>query len=127
MRLRSLLHRSGLRFRVDLRIGSGPSAPRPDLAFTRARVAVFVDGCFWHSCPEHGAEPRANPGYWGPKLARNRARDHENDRRLKEMGWEVLRIWEHEDAEDAAGRVRSLVTSRSESKPTSRGRGARSV
>lgn len=111
-RLRSLLHRDGLRFRVDYRIGSGRSAPRPDIAFIRARLAVFVDGCFWHCCPQHGARPRANAAYWGPKLERNRARDHENERVLHAMGWEVERVWEHEDPAVAAARIFRLVKQR---------------
>jgi DNA mismatch endonuclease (patch repair protein) len=109
-RLRSLLHRAGLRFRVDYRVGQGKGAPRPDIAFLAPRVAVFVDGCFWHGCPDHGGSPSKNISYWGPKLARNRARDLENDRALREAGWEVLRVWEHEPADEAADRVIDAVS-----------------
>jgi DNA mismatch endonuclease (patch repair protein) len=116
-RLRSLLHREGLRFRVDHRIGTGRSAPRPDIAFIGARVAVFVDGCFWHSCPDHGAVPRSNAAYWGPKLERNRARDRDNERMLEELGWEVERVWEHEDPAVAAARVARLVDERTAAAP----------
>jgi DNA mismatch endonuclease (patch repair protein) len=82
---------------------------RPDLVFTRARVAVFVDGCFWHSCPEHGDRPRINTGYWLPKLEANVARDRRVDRALTDDGWDVVRIWEHEDPLEAAARVRRSV------------------
>jgi DNA mismatch endonuclease, patch repair protein len=95
--LRSELHRRGLRFRVDLPIKLATRTVRPDVVFTRARLAVFVDGCFWHCCPEHGTTPRPNSAYWRPKLARNVARDREVDAGLAAEGWQVLRAWEHED------------------------------
>lgn len=110
--LRSALHRRGLRYRVDLKIGSGRSAPRPDVVFPRARVAVFVDGCFWHGCPEHGVSPATNSAYWSAKLARNRSRDAENVRALEDAGWVVIRIWEHEDPAAAATRVEGALASR---------------
>jgi DNA mismatch endonuclease, patch repair protein len=72
---------------------------RPDVVFTRAKVAVFVDGCFWHSCPLHGTSPRSNRDYWGPKLARNAERDRANTVALRRDGWRVVRIWEHDDVE----------------------------
>jgi DNA mismatch endonuclease (patch repair protein) len=104
--LRSALHAAGLRYRCDLRIDlkSGRRA-RPDIVFTRRRVAVFVDGCFWHSCPQHGRDPRKNAGYWAPKLARNRERDLENTRALEAAGWIVVRVWEHDDVGDGVDRV----------------------
>src|ERR1700759_4905576 len=68
---------------------------RPDMAFTARKVAVFVDGCFWHACPEHGSKPRANEWYWGPKLVRNVERDRINDAALILAGWTVVRLWEH--------------------------------
>ncbi len=110
--LRRVLHRRGLRFRVDYRVGCGRGAPRPDIAFTRWKVAVFVDGCFWHSCPLHGATPTGNRGYWEPKLARNRQRDRENDLYLIALGWAVVRAWEHEDAEEAGARVAEALSLR---------------
>jgi DNA mismatch endonuclease (patch repair protein) len=110
--LRSALHRLGLRYRVDLKLGAGRSAPRPDVAFMRARVAVFVDGCFWHGCPEHGTSPRTNSGYWSAKVARNRARDSANDAALAEAGWAVVRVWEHESPATAADAIAALVESR---------------
>jgi DNA mismatch endonuclease, patch repair protein len=94
--LRSALHHAGLRFRKDYPIRGNARRPiRVDIAFPRARLAVFVDGCFWHGCPEHGTTPRTNQAYWAPKLARNAERDRENDVRLRELGWRVVRIWEH--------------------------------
>jgi DNA mismatch endonuclease (patch repair protein) len=85
---------------------------RPDVVFTRARVAVFCDGCFWHGCPEHGTSPRTNADYWGPKLAGNGQRDQRNDVALRASGWEVIRVWEHEDADEAARRVERVVLDR---------------
>ena len=102
--LRQELHRRGLRYRVDFAPIRGLRC-RPDLVFTRARVAVFVDGCFWHRCPVHGTAPVANGDWWRAKLDGNVARDRRNDRALREAGWEVLRVWEHEPLVDAAGRV----------------------
>ena len=89
--LRSELHRLGLRFRKDLRLKLEASV-RPDIVFTRAKVAVFVDGCFWHRCPEHGQMPKSNRGYWQSKLARNVERDGEADLALREAGWTVFRF-----------------------------------
>lgn len=104
--LRSALHARGLRFRVDYPIRVPGRRPiRPDVVFTRARTAVFVDGCFWHSCPQHGTLPKSNEDYWLPKLARNRERDEQADRMLADAGWHVVRIWEHESVGDAIERV----------------------
>ncbi|MFF2371638.1 very short patch repair endonuclease [Agromyces sp. NPDC058110] len=92
--VRKLLHARGLRYRVDF-----PPVPglrrRADIVFTRARIAVFIDGCFWHGCPEHATQPKRNSDYWEPKLAANVARDRDTDGRLDEAGWRVLRFWEH--------------------------------
>lgn len=97
--VRSRLHRAGARYRVDHPISDGlPRPVKPDVAFTRLRVAVFVDGCFWHGCPEHGRrEGGKNEGYWSAKIARNAERDQEQRARLEAAGWTVLRFWEHED------------------------------
>lgn len=111
-RLRSELHRAGLRFRLHRKIGSGRSAPRPDVVFPRERVALFLDGCFWHSCPAHGTKPGTNSEYWHAKLERNRARDARNTQTLLAAGWLVIRVWEHEDPHDAALRVRDDVLRR---------------
>ena len=102
--LRRELHRRGRRFRVQARIEGLPRR-RADLTFTRWRLAVFVDGCFWHGCPEHGVLPAANREWWTWKIARNKDRDADTDDRLDALGWHVLRIWEHVGATEAADRV----------------------
>lgn len=107
--LRRELHHRGLRYRVDYSPLPGLRC-RVDLAFTRARVAVFVDGCFWHSCPEHGTRPRTNSDYWEAKLALNRARDARNNEALGVSGWRVVRVWEHEDRKAAADRIFDALT-----------------
>jgi DNA mismatch endonuclease, patch repair protein len=102
--LRAELHASGLRYRIHVRV---PGAPRRsiDVAFTRVRLAVFVDGCFWHGCPLHGTMPAANADWWREKIAANRARDLDTERLLASAGWTVLRVWEHESASEGAKRV----------------------
>jgi DNA mismatch endonuclease (patch repair protein) len=110
--LRAAVHRLGLRFRKDFRLDLPEHRVRPDLVFTRDKVAVFSDGCFWHSCPEHGNVPRTNPDYWEPKLARNRKRDRRNEQALRAAGWLVVRVWEHEDPTKAAERIQVAVLSR---------------
>jgi DNA mismatch endonuclease, patch repair protein len=107
--LRSELHGRGLRFRKDLPLRVSGRIVRPDIAFTRVRLAVFVDGCFWHACPIHGNQPRANSDYWRPKLARNVARDRAVDRALHAAGWCVLRAWEHEPPAVVADRVEAAL------------------
>lgn len=109
--LRSELHRRGLRFRVDRRPVPAIRT-RADVVFGPARVAVYVDGCFWHGCPEHGSMPKANGEFWRQKLARNRDRDRENDDMLRASDWEVVRVWEHEEATEAADRVERTVKAR---------------
>jgi DNA mismatch endonuclease (patch repair protein) len=111
-RLRSELHRRGLRFRVDYPIEAGDLKVRPDVVFTARRVAVFVDGCFWHGCPEHGSMPKSNSDYWTPKLLRNVERDREVGARLGSTGWTVLRVWEHEDVGAAAEQIHRVVAGR---------------
>ena len=109
--LRRLLHASGLRYRVAVR--PIPQLRRSaDLVFRPAKVAVFVDGCFWHCCPSHGTVPATNADYWVPKLARNFERDRETDRALADAGWLSVRVWEHEDPEEAAVRIAGLVRER---------------
>lgn len=109
--LRRALHAEGLRYRVDVAPLPGLRR-RADLVFTRARVAVFVDGCFWHCCPEHGTLPQSNAQWWRAKLERNAERDRDTDRVLNEAGWLVLRFWEHEPADLAAARVRDAWSAR---------------
>jgi DNA mismatch endonuclease, patch repair protein len=111
MQLRSVLHRSGLRFFIHRR----PVAAirrEADLVFPRSKVAVFVDGCFWHGCPKHGTWPKSNAAWWRAKIEGNRERDADTDRRLKEAGWRSIRIWEHEDSNKAAARIRKTVCQR---------------
>ncbi len=109
LRLRSLLHGRGYRYRVDLpvRVPGYPRQIRPDVAFTRVRLAVFLDGCFWHGCDcADGPRPTIKNGsYWLPKIAANRARDARQTNALVAAGWRVLRFWGHESAEAAAARV----------------------
>ncbi len=104
MALRRRLHAAGFRYRVDHRPVPGLRR-RADLVFTRRRVAVFVDGCFWHRCPQHGTRPSSNAEWWEAKLARNAERDAETNRLLTDAGWRVVRIWEHEDPETAVEKV----------------------
>ena len=110
--IRRLVHARGLRYRVDAPLPIDGVRRRADLLFTRARVAVFVDGCYWHSCPLHSTTPKANRDWWSHKLATNVTRDQDTDRRLHEQGWAIVRIWEHEEPAEAASRVVVAVTSR---------------
>lgn len=102
--LRSALHGQGLRFRKNFSPVPGMRC-RVDVVFTAARLAVFVDGCFWHSCPAHGNAPRTNGDWWRRKLAANVERDHRNTAQLTEAGWTVLRLWEHEPVPTMVDRV----------------------
>jgi DNA mismatch endonuclease (patch repair protein) len=110
--LRSRLHGMGLRYRVHAAPLAGLRR-RADIVFGPARVAVFVDGCFWHGCPLHGQRRHdVNGWYWPEKIARNRHRDADTDARLADAGWAVVRAWEHEDAEVVAARVAEVVRAR---------------
>ncbi|MRH86078.1 DNA mismatch endonuclease Vsr [Nocardia sp. SYP-A9097] len=108
--LRRELHRRGARFFVD-RAPLPKMRRRADIVFPRRKVAVFVDGCFWHSCPEHATSPKNNAEFWAEKLAGNVVRDRDTDARLTAAGWTVVRVWEHEAAESAADLVFSALTS----------------
>lgn len=109
--LRREIHRRGLRYFVHRR--PLPTLRRyADIVFPRARVAVFVDGCFWHGCPDHGTLPRSNDRWWREKLETNRVRDADTDARLRAAGWDVVRVWEHESADTAANRVAETVRRR---------------
>jgi DNA mismatch endonuclease (patch repair protein) len=114
--LRSRLHECGYRYRVDANPIPGVRR-RADVVFARARVAVFVDGCFWHSCPEHGTWPRANAEWWRAKIHANVTRDRDTDSQLGAAGWLVVRVWEHEPAERATRRVANAVARRLRSRP----------
>lgn len=105
--LRRELHRRGMRYRVDQPPLGGRR--RADVLFTRAKVAVFVDGCFWHRCPLHGLDPKNNNAWWRNKLDRNVARDREVDAELAGAGWTVVRVWEHENPAEAARRIHVAV------------------
>lgn len=106
--VRSLLHRRGLRYRVAARPLPGVRRTA-DVVFTRAKVALFIDGCFWHGCPEHYRRPGSNVPYWDAKVQRNAARDREVDELLAAAGWTVVRAWEHEDPAEVADRVEAVV------------------
>ncbi len=108
--VRKAVHASGLRYRVDYPIkpSSGRSI-RPDLVFPRHKVAIFVDGCFWHGCPIHGTLPKANSSYWGPKIAENEARDRRHTAALGTDGWTVIRIWEHDAADGVVEKIRMAI------------------
>lgn len=110
--LRSLLHGMGLRYRIDQR-PIPDVRTRADLVFSRARVAVFVDGCFWHGCPDHFRPAKKNAEFWAAKLRANQARDRASDAALVDNGWHVLRVWEHEDLTTAASRIANQVRARS--------------
>jgi DNA mismatch endonuclease, patch repair protein len=107
--LRAALHALGYRYRKDFRLDLPLRRVRPDVAFTRRKVAVFIDGCFWHACPEHGSKPKSNEWYWSPKLARNVERDRAADEALAQAGWTVVRLWEHTPLVDAVALVVDAV------------------
>ncbi|CAL9551541.1 hypothetical protein SUDANB54_04440 [Streptomyces sp. enrichment culture] len=106
--VRRLLHAAGLRYRVEYPVPGMPRR-RLDVAFPRAKVAVLIDGCFWHGCPQHATQPKANAEWWRSKLDRNMARDRETTEHLLAAGWTVLRFWEHTPAEEIAATVRAAV------------------
>ena len=110
--VRSALHARGLRFRKDLLLRTkGGLRTKADIVFPRVRIAVFVDGCFWHGCPLHGSTPKSNSHYWGPKLKRNKERDATVNRALGLDGWQVIRVWEHEPVEEVVQKVADAVAS----------------
>lgn len=109
--VRRLLHALGLRYRVAYAV-PGQRRRTIDVAFTRQRVALFIDGCFWHGCPQHGTRPAANAEWWRTKIAANKARDADTSELLGEAGWVVLRFWEHEPPEVVADAVRQVVADR---------------
>lgn len=119
LRVRRRLHSMGLRYTVDSR-PLLESPRRADVVFRRARVAVFVDGCFWHGCPDHGTWPRANGEFWRAKIAANLKRDADTNERLQDRGWLAIRVWEHEDPQNAAKRIAQGVRSRIDTASQSR-------
>jgi len=106
--VRKILHARGLRYRVNHRLAP-PLRATADIVFTRQRVAVFIDGCFWHSCPVHATRPKTNSEYWATKLARNIERDGETTAALETCGWTVLRFWEHESPDEVARHIAQAV------------------
>ncbi|MEH0555699.1 very short patch repair endonuclease [Streptomyces sp. B21-101] len=109
--IRRLVHAKGLRYRVSAR--PLPDLRRTaDLVFRPAKVAVFIDGCYWHGCPEHYVPPRTNSGYWSEKVVRNVTRDRDTDQKLLEAGWLVLRFWEHESSVTCADKITEVVLKR---------------
>jgi DNA mismatch endonuclease (patch repair protein) len=109
--LRSELHRLGLRYRVDVPPIQGMRR-RADLVFKASRVAVFVDGCFWHGCSVHGSLPKSNSEWWAEKLVKTEERDRDTDRTLRLAGWKAVRVWEHENPKVAAARVARTIQRR---------------
>lgn len=104
LRLRVLLHASGLRYRVDYPLPFDRRR-RADIVFTRVGLYVFLDGCFWHGCPDHFVPPRTRAEFWAKKIAGNMSRDRDTNDRLRELGSCVIRIWEHENPDEAANRI----------------------
>ena len=107
--VRTRIHALGLRYRVDSRPVADLNI-RADLIFSKLRLAIFIDGCFWHSCPMHQSTPKANGSWWMTKLNANRERDDRANSRLRDYGWTVLRFWEHEDPDEVARSVLAKVT-----------------
>ena len=106
--LRRKLHSRGLRYRLHLTLLAKPRRVA-DIVFPRARIAIFVDGCFWHGCPEHATWPKSNADFWRAKIEANRLRDMDTSQRLASHGWKIVRVWEHENPDDAANRIAELV------------------
>jgi DNA mismatch endonuclease (patch repair protein) len=112
LKVRSALHRRGFRFRVNSAIRAGAVKTRGDIVFAPIRLAVFVDGCFWHGCRIHGTDPQRNRAYWSAKLQRNRQRDGLVNSSLRQAGWIVLRYWEHSDPENVADEIAAVIRDR---------------
>lgn len=115
--IRSSLHRLGLRYRLHSRPLQSLRR-HADIVFRPARVAVFIDGCFWHGCPDHRPLPRANRDWWLRKLEENKARDADTDAQLRAAGWLPIRIWEHEDPDEAALKIADVVRKRTGAEPS---------
>jgi len=109
--VRRVLHATGLRYRVDMR-PVRELRSRADIVFTKWKVAIYIDGCFWHGCPIHATVPKRNADYWVPKLQRNVERDRETTLRLESLGWVVLRFWEHENVDAVVHTISDQLASR---------------
>lgn len=99
--VRRELYRNGLRYRVDYEVLKKPRRVA-DVAFPGLKIAIFVDGCFWHGCPKHGTWPKQNAEFWRQKIEKNRLRDADTNSKLVDIGWTVLRFWEHLSPVEAA-------------------------
>lgn len=111
LNLRKALHARGLRYRLHVPLLTKPRRVA-DIVFLGARIAVFVDGCFWHGCPEHASWPKSNTNFWREKIDNNRLRDADTDKRLTALGWASVRIWEHENVDSAADQIAALIATR---------------
>jgi len=109
--LRSALYKKGLRFRTDEKPIKDLNR-KADIVFLRTKVAVFVDGCFWHGCPIHGTQAKANADFWREKIKRNQERDADTTKQLEAAGWNIIRVWEHEDPEKAATEICNIIDRR---------------
>lgn len=109
--LRRELHACGLRYRIHVPVLT-KSRRVADIAFSGLRIVVFVDGCFWHGCPEHGTWPKQNAEFWRAKILANQVRDRDTDARLRADGWKVVRVWAHEAPHVAASRIAKMVRAR---------------
>lgn len=110
--VRRLVHAAGLRYRIDFPPLADNRRLKADLVFTRTKVAVFIDGCFWHGCPQHHTVAKTNEAFWAAKVTGNRERDARMNAQLATAGWTVLRFWEHEDAADVAAAIIATVRGR---------------
>lgn len=106
--LRLALYRKGLRYRIDVKPVKDLNR-RADIVFRSAKVAVFVDGCFWHGCPIHGTQAKANTEFWKNKIKQNQIRDEDTNKQLKKAGWRVVRVWEHENPEKASEKIYNII------------------
>ena len=109
--LRSELHKRGLRYRIDVKPIKELNR-RADIVFRSAKVAIFVDGCFWHGCPIHGTQAKANAKFWKNKIKQNQIRDEDTSKRLKKAGWRVIRVWEHENPEKVSEKIYNIIMKR---------------
>ena len=109
--LRSELYKKGLRYRVDARPIKELNR-RADIVFRSTKVAIFVDGCFWHGCPIHGTQAKANAEFWKNKIRQNQMRDEDTSKRLKKAGWRVVRVWEHENPEKTSDKIYNVIVKR---------------
>lgn len=113
--LRSALYRSNLRYRIDVR-PLREFNRRADIVFRSTKVAVFVDGCFWHGCPIHGTQAKANAKFWKNKIRQNQIRDKDTNKQLRKAGWRVIRVWEHENSEKASQKIYNIIMKRKDKK-----------